>query len=282
MSEKNYNFKRILKEESSEIILEAHNGISAKIVEEAGFKAIWASSLGISASLGVRDNNELSWTQVLEIVEFMNDVTSIPIMLDADSGYGNSNNVRRLVLKLEQRGISALCIEDTVFPNINSLLQNRHQQLTTIDEFTGKIKAAKDTQKDSNFCVIARIQAFISNFGLSEALKRADAYYKAGADAIFIHSRHSTAEEVLAFMKEWGNTCPVIIAPTTYYRTPFHIFEEAGFSYIIWSNHILRASIIAMQSVAQKIYKQKSVSSVEEQLVSIEEVFRLQEACLNK
>ena len=113
---KTTQLKQLLLSDNTEFIMEAHNALSAKIVEEAGFKGIWASSLTISASMGVRDNNEASWTQVLETVELMSDSTSIPILLDGDTGYGNFNNVRRLVRKLEARGIAGVCIEDKLFP----------------------------------------------------------------------------------------------------------------------------------------------------------------------
>src|SRR5512139_1219326 len=101
MEKKTTQFKQLINSKQTEFILEAHDGLSAKIVEEAGFKGIWGSGLAISASLGVRDSNEASWTQVLEVLEFMSDATNIPILLDADTGYGNFNNMRRLVQKLE-------------------------------------------------------------------------------------------------------------------------------------------------------------------------------------
>ena len=100
-------------------IMEAHSGLSAKIVEEAGFAGIWASGLSISAMLGLRDNNEASWTQVLEVLEFMADTTTLPILVDGDTGYGNFNNVRRLVRKLGERGIAGVCLEDKLFPKTN-------------------------------------------------------------------------------------------------------------------------------------------------------------------
>ena len=112
---KTQQFKRLLQSRRLEFLMEAHNALSARIVEEAGFRGIWASGLSISAALGVRDNNEASWTQVLEVVEFMSDATDVPILLDGDTGYGNFNNMRRLVKKLEQRGIAAVCIEDKLF-----------------------------------------------------------------------------------------------------------------------------------------------------------------------
>ena len=169
---KTTRFKQMLASPELEFICEAHNGLSAKIVEEAGFKGIWGSGLSISAAMGVRDNNEASWTQVLEVLEFMADQTKVPILLDADTGYGNFNNMRRLVQKLEQRDIAAACIEDKIFPKTNSFIKGEAQPLADIDEFCGKIKAGKDSQLDPDFCVVARVEALISGWGLDEALRR--------------------------------------------------------------------------------------------------------------
>jgi len=255
-------------------LMEAHNGLSAKIVEEAGFRGIWASGLSISAALGVRDNNEASWTQVLEILEFMSDAASIPILVDGDTGYGNFNNVRRLVTKLCQRNVAGVCIEDKQFPKTNSFL-GEGQPLADIDEFCGKIKAGKDSQLDPDFCVIARIEAFIAGWGLDEALRRADAYHQAGADALLVHSKEKTADEIFAFMKEWGNTCPVIIVPTMYYATPTGQFENAGISTVIWANHNLRAAITGMRDVCKQIYESQSLVNVEDTVASVKDVFGL-------
>jgi len=277
MLKKSAQFRQLLHSDQVEFLLEAHNGLSAKIVEEAGFKGIWGSSLAISAAMGLRDNNEASWTQVVEVVESMSDATSIPILLDADTGYGNFNNVRRLVRKLEQRDVAGMCIEDKLFPKTNSFIGSEQQPLADMAEFAGKIKAAKDTQQDPDFCVVARVEAFIAGRGLAEALRRAEAYYEAGADGILIHSKISTPDEVSAFMAEWQDTCPVLVVPTKYYRTPTRVFEEAGVSLVIWANHLLRSSIAAMQRTAAKICEERSVLGVEGEIVSVEEVFRLQD-----
>jgi phosphoenolpyruvate phosphomutase len=278
MLAKTTQFKKMLQSDQLEFIMEAHNGLSAKIVEEAGFKGIWGSGLSISAAMGVRDNNEASWTQVLEVTEFISDVTSIPMMLDADTGYGNFNNVRRLVKKLEQRKIAAMCIEDKLFPKTNSFIDGEAQELAKIEEFALKIKAAKDTQEDPDFCVVARIEAFIAGWGLDEALKRAEAYYKAGADALLVHSKKKTAQDIFDFMKEWKDTCPVVIVPTMYHETPTEEFQQCGVSLIIWANHLLRSSIKAMQITAAQIYKDRALTSVEKEIVSVKEIFRLQNA----
>jgi phosphoenolpyruvate phosphomutase len=259
-----------------EFLMEAHNGISAKIVEEAGFKGIWASSLAISASLGVRDNNEASWTQVVDIVEFMNDATSLPILLDGDTGYGNFNNARRLVRKLESRNIAGVCIEDKIFPKTNSLVSREKQPLAEISEFCGKIRAMKDTQEDPDFVVVARIEAFIAGWGLDEALARADEYRNAGADGILIHSKRSSAIEIEQFMQAWKDQVPVIVIPTKYYSTPTGKLAALGISTVIWANHNLRASITAMQKLSRQIHDEQYLINVEDTIVPLSEVFRLQ------
>jgi phosphoenolpyruvate phosphomutase len=278
VARKTTQFRQLLNSGGIEFLLEAHDGMSARIVEEAGFKGIWGSGLCISAAMGVRDNNEASWTQVLEVMEFMSDATSIPILLDADTGYGNFNNVRRLVKKLEQRGVAAMCIEDKLFPKTNSFIKGETQPLADVDEFCGKIKAAKDTQVDPDFCVVARVEALITGQGQAEALRRADAYQRAGADAILIHSKKPTAEEILAFMGEWRDTLPVVVVPTTYFDTPPEVFAQAGISLVIWGNHLMRACITAMQRTAARIKRDRSLSGVEQEIATVKEIFRLQNA----
>ena len=278
MIRKTTQLKKLLHSPQLEFLMEAHNGLSAKIVEEAGVSGIWGSGLSISAACGVRDNNEMSWTQVLDTVEFMSDATTVPILLDADTGFGNFNNVRRLVRKLEQINIAGMCIEDKLFPKTNSFINGEQQPLADPIEFSGKIKAAKDTQRDADFCVVARVEALIAGWSMSEALERASIYHEAGADAILIHSKISTPEQILAFKSEWQDTCPVVIVPTMYHSTPTSTFREAGFSVAIWANHLLRTSITSMQQAAAKIFAEESITEIEHQIVPVKEIFRLQDA----
>ena len=261
-----------------EFLMEAHNGLSARIVREAGFKGIWASGLAISAPFGVRDNNEASWTQVVDTLEFMADASDLPILLDGDTGYGNFNNVRRLVRKLEQRGIAGVCIEDKQFPKTNSFIGGERQPLADVDEFCGKIKAGKDSQTEPHFSVVARVEALIAGWGLQEALDRAEAYRLAGADAILIHSKLSRPDEILAFAREWAGRAPLVIVPTKYYSTPTEVFRKAGISTVIWANHLVRAAASSMQAVAKEIHDSETLVNVEERIASVEEIFRLQNA----
>ncbi|SEB15828.1 phosphoenolpyruvate mutase [Paraburkholderia sartisoli] len=261
-----------------EFLMEAHNGLSARIVREAGFRGIWASGLAISAQYGVRDNNEASWTQVVDTLEFMADASDLPILLDGDTGYGNFNNVRRLVRKLEQRGVAGVCIEDKQFPKTNSFINGERQPLAEMDEFCGKIKAGKDSQTDDDFSIVARVEALIAGWGMDEALRRAEAYRQAGADAILIHSKLSRPDEILEFAREWAGRGPLVIVPTKYYSTPTEAFRKAGISTVIWANHLIRSATTAMQAVAKEIHAHETLVDVEDRIAPVNEIFRLQDA----
>lgn len=269
--------KNMIQGKDLAFIMEAHNGLSAKIVEEAGFDGIWGSGLSISAAMGVRDSNEASYTQVMEVMEFMSNNTDIPILLDADTGYGNFNNARLLLKKLEMRGVAGCALEDKLFPKSNSLLgDSEAKPLAPIDEFAAKIRCMKDHQVDPDFQVVARVEAFIAGWGLEEALKRSEAYVEAGADAILMHSKKSDHSDIEAFVKEWKNRHPVIIVPTKYYTTPTQQFRDWDISMVIWANHNMRAAVSAMQHTTQQIFKDQSLINVEANVAPVKEVFRLQ------
>ncbi|TNM65353.1 phosphoenolpyruvate mutase [Aliirhizobium smilacinae] len=254
-------------------LMEAHDGLSAAIATQAGFKGLWASGLSISSSLGYRDANEASWTQVVDVVEHIVDATDVPVLVDGDSGFGNFNNARLLARKLEQRGASGVVIEDKGFPKMNSFVGDRHP-LADINEFSGRLKAVKDTAS-SDFVLVARIEALIAGHSLDEALIRAHAYAEAGADAILIHSRKAVADEILAFAQAWANRLPVIIVPTKYFRTPVSNYRNAGISTVIWANHNMRAAIAGMRNICSRIHSDESIAAIEEQVAGLDELFSL-------
>jgi len=274
-TKKSTKFRQMLTSPQLEFIMEAHSGISAIIAQEAGFKGVWASGLSMATQLGVRDSNEASWTQVLEVLEFMNDAIDVPILVDADTGYGNFNNARRLVHKLCDRGVAGACVEDKLFPKTNSLLDGRAQPLADVKEFSLKIRAMKDAQKDPDFNVVARVEALIAGWGVDEALLRADAYLAAGADAILMHSKMADPTDIKDFLKAWDNKGPVVLVPTTYYTTPMDVWRDYNVSLVIWANHSVRASVQAMQHLTRKIFKEESTAGVENEIAKVKELFRL-------
>lgn len=254
--------------------MEAHDALSAAIAGGAGFNGLWASGLSISSSLGFRDANEASWTQVVEAVERIVDAANIPVLVDGDSGFGNFNNARLAALKLWQRGAAGLCLEDKSFPKMNSFVGNQHA-LADITEFCGRLKAVKDTVPGEDFVLVSRIEALIAGRGLDEALTRAHAYADAGVDAVLIHSRRSDAGQILEFARAWDNTRPLVIVPTKYYRTPVSAYREAGISTVIWANHNMRAAVMAMREVCERIFREESIAGIEGEVAGLEDVFSL-------
>ncbi|RQH02158.1 MULTISPECIES: phosphoenolpyruvate mutase [Bradyrhizobium] len=254
-------------------LMEAHDGLSATIAQRSGFKGLWASGLSIASSLGYRDANEASWSQLVQSVERIVDSTELPVLVDGDGGFGNFNNARLLARKLGQAGAAGVSLEDSCFPKLNSLIGERHP-LADIDEFSGRLRTVKDAVAET-LVLVARIEALIAGHGLNEAILRAHAYADAGADAILIHSRKSTADEILSFVTEWRNRLPVVIVPTTYYRTPVSAYRDARISTVVWTNHSMRAAAAAMRRACDSIAAQESVASIEPQIAPLCEIFEL-------
>jgi len=256
-------------------VMGAHNALGAKLVEKSGFDAVWASGLEISTSYALPDANILTMTDFFNAASYMNEAVDIPIVADCDTGFGNSNNVIHLVKKYEAAEIAAVCIEDKLFPKVNSFIPGR-QELASIAEFVGKILAAKNAQNDPDFVVIARVEALIAGWGMEEALKRAHAYADAGADAILIHSKSGLPDEIYEFVDKWNNQAPLVVVPTKYYNVTADELQEEQISMVIYANHGIRASISAMSEVYSSVYNSGSTAAVEDKIATLDEVFELQ------
>lgn len=254
-------------------IMEAHDGLSAAIAKRAGFKSLWASGLSISTSLGYRDTNEASWTEIVDVVERMVYSSSLPVLVDADGGFGNFNNARLCATKLLQRGAAGICLEDKTFPKTNSFIGDKHD-LADIKEFSGRLQAVKDSVGD-NLVVVARTEALIAGHPMEEALARAHAYADSGVDAVLIHSRLPHADEILDFLHHWDARLPVVIVPTKYYMTPTQTYRNANVSAVIWANHSMRAAASHMTKICESIAENQSISQIENDIAPLDEIFSL-------
>jgi phosphoenolpyruvate phosphomutase len=255
----------------------AHNGMSAKLLERAGFEGVWASGLEISASYGIPDASLISMYQFLEAARSMNEVIDIPVVADCDTGYGNAINVMYMVKRYEEAGIAAVVIEDKKFPKDNSLLAGGRQDLLKVDEFEGKIEAAKAAQKHGDFMVIARVEALIAGWGQEEAQMRAHRYVDAGADAILIHSKSKDPQEIVQFVTDWDRDTPLVLVPTTYSTLKEKEIKELGkVKMVIYANHALRASIRAMEMLFKKITRDGGIYDLEAMIDPVDHVFDLQ------
>jgi phosphoenolpyruvate phosphomutase len=255
------------------VIAGAHNGLSAKLAEQAGFDGVWASGFEISAAYGIPDANILTMADNLEIARQMVDAVQVPIVADCDNGYGNAVNVIHMVRHYEAAGIAAVCIEDNVFPKRCSFYAGVERELASIEEHAGKIRAAKDAQRSSDFCVIARTEALIAGWGEEEALTRARAYAEAGADMILIHSKAKGPDEIMAFAKAWDRKTPLVCVPTTYKTTSVTDLDKGGFKLIIFANHGLRSALKAMRETYTTLRKNGVGSSVDHMVVPLNDVY---------
>ncbi len=257
-------------------VVGAHDALSAKLVQETGFDAVWASGFGISAAWKcVPDASFVTLSEQLEVERNMAEAITIPIIADCDTGYGNALNVMRTVNDHERAGIAAICIEDNVFPKRCSFYAGVRRELVSIDEHCGKIRAAKAAQTVPDFMVIARTEALIAGWGQEEALKRAEAYAQAGADAVLIHSKSATFEEMKSVARAWSGRVPLVVVPTTFDGVTTAELEQAGFKIVIYANQAIRASIKAVRDALATIKRYTTPASVNDRIVPLADVYDL-------
>lgn len=276
--------KQLLKLKPVVRIMEVHNALSALIVENASidlkdtkvsYDGFWSSSLTESTAKGKPDIEAVDMTSRLSMVNDIFEVTTKPMIFDADTG-GKIEHFEIAIRSLERAGISAVVIEDKKGLKKNSLFGNEvSQEQDSIENFCNKIKAGKSAQVLDDMMIVARIESLILEAGMEDALERAHAYVKAGADAIMIHSRHKDPEEIKIFMKSFRNhdsETPVVVVPTSFNSVTIDEFEEMGVNIVIYANHMLRSAYPAMQGVADNILKNGRSFESEKACMSISEL----------
>lgn len=275
-SKKRLKFKSLLSSKPL-ILIGIHDPLSAKLAESAGWQALWASSFGFSTVAGIPDANLLTFTENLETLRKIVHQTNIPLIADCDNGYGDLAILNRVVHEYEAAGITGICIEDNMFPKRCSFYNKGiKRKLVSTDEHAAKIRLATRVRRDKNFFIIARTESFIAGFGIKEALKRASAYAKAGADAICVHSKRSDARQIREFAQNWNRSTPLIAIPTTYYTVSASDLYQMGYKAVIYANQLLRNSIQSMQSFLKHIQDEENRTEIfTQKMVSIDEVFRL-------
>lgn len=258
-------------------VMAAHDPLSAMLVEEAGFDGIWASGFELSAAMGLADVSLVSMTEHLDNMRRMASRTRLPIVADVDTGYGNAINVIYTIEQFEAAGAAAVVIEDKMFPKVTSLVAGGRQELVSITEHQGKIEAAVSARKDPEFMIIARVEALIAGRGEPEALARAHAYEEAGADMILIHSKQKTPDEIESFINAWTGNIPIVIVPTAYPKMTEARAKALGkIGILIYGNHAIRAAVTGMQNVFAQIIKDGGIEMVNDTIVPVSEIFRLQ------
>jgi phosphonopyruvate hydrolase len=264
-------------------LMAAHNPLSARLAEEAGFDGIWASGFELSAAYGVPDASLLSFTTHLDMTRAMIEQISVPLVADLDTGYGNAINVAHVVAAYARAGTAAIVLEDKTFPKDTSLLAGGRQELVRVAEFQGKIEAARGAGAGQDMLVIARTEALIADLGLDEALTRGTAYAEAGADLVLIHSKQKTPDEIVAFTARWPGRVPLVIIPTAYPElTEAKIRALGKIAIVIYANHAVRAAVTAMREVFAAIRRDGGIHQVDRRIASVEDIFALQRVAAMK
>ena len=265
-------------------ILEAHNALSALIAENTeverngaivSFDGVWSSSLTDSTAKGKPDIEAIDMTSRLNAVHDIFEVTTKPMVFDADTG-GKTEHFEFTVRSLERAGVSAVVIEDKTGLKKNSLFGNDVSQTQdSIENFCDKISRGKAAQISDDFMIISRIESLILEAGMEDALIRAEAYIKAGADAIMIHSRHKDPAEIEEFMQKFrakDEHTPVVVVPTSFNGVTIEEFAEMGVNVVVTANHMLRAAYPAMLKVANSVLENGRSLEAEPDCMSIKEI----------
>lgn len=269
-------------------VMEAHSGLTGLIVEKTvvegdngkldQFDAMWISSLCDSTAKGKPDIELVDMTSRFRTIEDITEVTTKPIIFDGDTG-GLTEHFVYTVRTLERLGVSAVIIEDKKGLKKNSLFGTEVEQTqASIEEFSAKITAGKKAQLTDDFMIIARIESLILERGMDDALERAFAFVKAGADGIMIHSRKKEPDEILEFcdkFRESNKTTPIVVVPSSFNTITEAELAEHGVNIVIYANQLTRAAFPAMQQTAEDILKYHRAKEVDDRLMSIKNIITL-------
>ena len=272
----NNNLMKKIQEKQFVKVCGAFDVMSAKLAEMNDFDAIWASGFGISSARALPDAGIITMTELLDAVTFMAEACSITVIADCDTGYGGPNNVAHLVKKFENAGIAGICIEDKTFPKENSLFKDGKQEMIAKKDFVAKLIAAKNAKKNPDFVVIGRTEALIADLGVEEALDRATAYEKAGADIIFVHSRKKNPDEIFEFYEKWKGKTPLMAVPTAFPTVALDELKSRGVQMVVFAHQTTLAAFAAISDVVKRMSEIKSLSDLSTKLASMDDLFKLQ------
>jgi phosphoenolpyruvate phosphomutase len=269
-------------------VMEAHSGLTGLIVEKTviegengrldQFDAMWVSSLCDSTSKGKPDIELVDMTSRFRTITDITEVTTKPIIFDGDTG-GLTEHFVYTVRSLERLGVSAVIIEDKTGLKKNSLFGTEVEQTqASIEEFSEKIAAGKKAQLTDDFMIIARIESLILERGMEDALERAFAFVRAGADGIMIHSRKKEPTEILEFCEKFraeNKSTPLVVVPTSFNTITEAELEKHGVNIVIYANQLTRSAFPAMQKTAEDILRYHRSKEVEERLMPIKQIITL-------
>ncbi len=263
----------------SVVAVGAHDALTGKLIEKYGFDAVWVSGLGVATMAhAMPDVNLTTFSEALAAAQRIDGATELPVIADCDNGFGGLGNVVRTLVEYERAGISAISIEDNLFPKRNSLLgSDTKRELIPAAEQARRLRAAKRAQNTDDFVLIARVESLIAGHGVEDACERADRYVDAGADAILIHSRDKTLAEIEGFLAGWKGlgSVPLVAVPTLFPSFSSKDLYDKGFNLVILANQPMRAAVGAIEETLEKLAVAGRASDVDDDIVPVNHIFEL-------
>jgi len=270
--EKNRVLREIAERRETTAVIGAFSPLTALLIEEAGFKAIYLSGAALSAALGLPDLGLLTLSEVASAAKQLADVTSLPLIVDADTGFGEVLNVMRAVRELEAAGASGIQLEDQVLPKKCGHLPGK--RLVSAEDMIAKIEAAVEARRDRNFLIIARTDARGVE-GFEEAVRRGRLYYEAGADVIFPEALTSR-EEFRRYTEEVD--APLLANMTEFGKTPiigFEEFRELGYTFVLYPVTLLRVAMGAVEKALRVLKSEKSQEILLSEMMTRKRLYEL-------
>lgn len=251
-----------------------YDAVSAGVVDEAGGEGLWLSGLCCSAACGLPDTELAGLTDLLACLRTIRRVSGLPVWVDCGTGFGSPSNLAVAADDLRRAGADAVCVEDKVFPKRNTFSPVAHA-LEDVAAFCRKIERVKERLHSTGCLMIARTEALTAGEPLASALRRADAYADAGADALFLSSPSNSPESALRFLEAWQGRLPVVLLPTSYRLRNAEGLDALGVSVVIYANQLLRSAVTAMRHVLEEFAEDRTSVTDHVEMISVSELLRL-------
>jgi phosphoenolpyruvate phosphomutase len=265
----------LLLENKSILATGIFNGLTAKLVQNHGFKAAWVSGFSVTASKGIPDANIIDIYSYINCIEEIRKASTLSLIVDCDEGHGSLENAVYLAKRLYSIGVEAICMEDNLYPKTNSFKSIGIRQIECEKIFANKIKAIKE--EVPGLIVIGRTEAIVAGMKVEDAIRRGNLYAANGADLIMLHSTYSNYAQFKQLSDKWTGEVPLAVVPTNAQSLCFNDFEEMGYKLVIYANQLLRSATYSMKSTLEGIKKGKQVQELSMNSVTMDEIFKLTE-----
>jgi phosphoenolpyruvate phosphomutase len=269
----------LLSQDRPSFLMEVHDGVSTKIAQRSGFKALWASSFACSTALGLPDDDSLSESEVIDYLRPIIRSSAVPVLVDGNCGFSSPEETSAFVKKLVAIRAAGVCFEDKQFPKANTFFDPCHP-LRDATSYCELLKFARNSAGGSNLCIVARTEGLVAQQSTQEVVSRCQAYCEAGAEAIFVSWIRTEVDQLSRFIEIWAARKPLLINPTGYLQTLPRVANLRGVAGVVWANQNIRACVKAMSSMCTTLLTCETanldgVNQIDGNISSMADIFEL-------